>query len=159
MRNGNLEIPIGDRLAQIIDGQHRVEGIRAAIKVKPTVGKVEIPVVLYRNLSTQECADIFLSIDTEQKPVQRSLVFDLYNVASAHVVDPAAVRARDIAAALNETPGSSFESLIRSPNSGAKTNAGVDLSTVVTSLKPLVEAKGIFDQVGVSELESRPRRF
>ena len=29
----------------------------------------------------------------------------------------------------------------------------MDLSTVVTSLKPLVEEKGIFEQVGVTELE------
>jgi len=34
-----------------------------------------------------------------------------------------------------------------------KKSAGVDLSTVVTSLKPLVEEKGIFEQVGVAELE------
>jgi len=54
------------------------------------LGKLEIPVAFYQHLRTQECADIFLSINTEQKPVQRSLVFDLYDGASANVVDPAA---------------------------------------------------------------------
>lgn len=161
VQKGTITVPIGDRVAQIIDGQHRVAGIRAAIKVKAAIGKMELPVAFYQNLNTQECADIFLSINTEQKPVQRSLVFDLYNVASAHVVDPAAVRARDIAATLDDTKGSPFEGLIRSPNvdvprnrgKGNKNGTGVDLSTVVTSLKPLVEEKGIFDQVGVTELE------
>jgi DNA sulfur modification protein DndB len=161
LQKGTIEIPIGTRVAQIIDGQHRVEGIRAAIKAKQSIGKMQVPVAFYQNLNTQECADIFLSINTEQKPVQRSLVFDLYNVASAHVVDPAAVRARDISATLNETQGSPFEGLIRSPNverprvgpKGQKPGTGVDLSTVVTSLKPLVEEKGIFEQVGVTELE------
>ena len=152
---GKIHVPIKDRVAQIIDGQHRVEGIRAAIKTKPAIGKIEVPVAFYQQLSTQECADIFLSINTEQKPVQRSLVFDLYDVASAHVVDPAAVRARDIAARLNELETSPFRNLIRLPNTGgtrnrdrgSKTSAGVDLSTVVTSLKPLVEDKGIFVQI------------
>jgi DNA sulfur modification protein DndB len=162
IQKGTLSVPISDRVAQIIDGQHRVEGIRAAIKAKPKLGTLEVPVAFYENLSTQQCADIFLSINTEQKPVQKSLVFDLYDVASAHIVDPAAVRARDIATRLNESDSSPFNSLIRLPNTtptpsssrGKKaTSVGVDLSTVVTSLKPLVEEKGIFEQVGVSELE------
>jgi DGQHR domain-containing protein len=161
IKGRSVFIPIKDRVAQIIDGQHRVEGIRAAIKARPRIGLLEIPVAFYQHLTTQECADIFLSINTEQKPVQRSLVFDLYDVASAHVVDPAAVRARDIAARLNELDGSPFNALIRLPNmdvgraraKGRTTSAGVDLSTVVTSLKPLVEEKGIFEQVGVIELE------
>jgi DNA sulfur modification protein DndB len=159
--NGRITVPIRDRVAQIIDGQHRVEGIRAALKTRPEIGKLEIPVAFYQHLTTQECADIFLSINTEQKPVQRSLVFDLYNVASAHVVDPAAVRARDIASQLNEQDASPFKGLIRLPNvevaraprAEKKRSAGVDLSTVVTSLKPLVEEKGIFEQVGITELE------
>ena len=73
IKSGKLIVPIKDRVAQIIDGQHRVEGIRAAIKARPALGKLEIPVAFYQHLSTQECADIFLSINTEQKPVQRSL--------------------------------------------------------------------------------------
>lgn len=160
-KRGTIVVPIKDRVAQIIDGQHRVEGIRAAIKAKPAIGNLEIPVAFYQHLTTQECADIFLSINTEQKPVQRSLVFDLYDVASAHVVDPAAVRARDIATMLNEQEDSPFKDLIRLPNTvtprasetDKKKSAGVDLSTVVTALKPLVEQKGIFEQVGIIELE------
>lgn len=149
----NLTVPIDDRVAQIIDGQHRVEGLRQAIKVKASIGKLQIPVAFYENLTTQQCADIFLSINTEQKPVQRSLVFDLYNVASDYVVDSAAFRARDIATMLNDREDSPFKDLIRFPNAEGKRTAGVDLSTVVTSLKPLVEEKGIFDQVGAPELE------
>lgn len=159
--DGVISVPIKDRVAQIIDGQHRVEGIRAAIKAQPSIGSLEVPVALYEHLSTQQCADIFLSINTEQKPVQRSLVFDLYGLASQHVIDPAAVRARDIATLLNEQEGSPFKGLIRLPGKdtantkkeGKKLSTGVDLSTVVTSLKPLVEEKGIFEQVGVAELQ------
>jgi len=156
---GKILVPLLDRVAQIIDGQHRVEGLRAAIKAKPSIGKLEIPVAFYEHLTTKECADIFLSINTEQKPVQRSLVFDLYGVASEHVVDSAAIRARDIAMELNEMDESPFKGLIRLPGSltsssgASRQSMGVDLSTVVSSLKPLVEEKGIFEQVGVCELQ------
>jgi DNA sulfur modification protein DndB len=140
--------------AQIIDGQHRVAGIRAAIDDKASIGKVELTVVIYENLSTQECADIFLSINTEQKPVPRSLVFDLYGIASTELVDPAAVRARDIAIFLDEEKGSPYESEIKFP--GAKTRkGGIALSTAITAIKPLVEDKGALEQIGVHALEQQ----
>jgi len=158
---GLLAVPIKDRMAQIIDGQHRVEGLRAAIKSKPAIGVLEIPVALYQNLTTQECADIFLAINTEQKPVHRSLVFDLYGLASQHMVDPAAARARDIAVILNEQEGSPYKGFVRFPGQSGlaaagtrrRNSPGLDLSSMITSLKPIVEEKGVFEQVGVSELE------
>jgi DNA sulfur modification protein DndB len=151
-KGGKLHIPLVDRAAQIIDGQHRVEGIRQAIKAKHAIGSLEVPVAIYDGLTTKACADIFLSINTEQKPVARSLVFDLYDVASDYVVDSAAVRARDLAASLNEDPASPYFGLIRFPSGEKNKGPGIDLSTVVTSLKPLVEEKGMFEQAGVDEL-------
>lgn len=149
--DGMVEFTIGDGLAQIIDGQHRIAGIKAAIEENKSLGKLELPVVIYRNLSTQECADIFLSINTEQKPVPRSLVFDLYGVASESVVDHAAVRARDIAMFLNES-GSPYEGEIKMPGA-AKRQGGIPLSSAVTGIKPLVEENGAFEQIAIKELE------
>jgi DNA sulfur modification protein DndB len=138
--------------AQIIDGQHRLAGIKAAIDERSSVAELELAVAIYENLTTRECADIFLSINTEQKPVARSLVFDLYGLASEPHIDPAAVRARDIAIFLNETQESPFFDQIKFP--GAPTRkSGIALSTVVTSIKPLVEDKGGFEQVGIYEFE------
>jgi len=140
--------------AQIIDGQHRVAGIKAAIDERSEIGKLEIPVVIYENLTTKECADIFLAINTEQKPAPRSLVFDLYGIASEDLVDPAAVRARDIAMYLNDDPKSPYYGEIKLP--GSKTRkGGIALSTAVTAIKPLVEEKGGFEQIDVHELESQ----
>ncbi len=149
--DGTLGFTIGSGLAQLIDGQHRIAGIKAAIEEDKNLGKLELPVVIYRNLSTQECADIFLSINTEQKPVPRSLVFDLYGVASESVVDHAAVRARDIAMFLNES-GSPYEGEIKMPGA-AKRQGGIPLSSAVTGIKPLVEENGAFEQIAVNELE------
>lgn len=137
--------------AQIIDGQHRVAGIKAAIEERADIGKLELPVVIYEKLTTKECADIFLAINTEQKPVPRSLVFDLYGVASEELVDPAVVRARDIAIFLDAEEDSPYHGEIKFP--GTKTRrGGIALSTAVTAIKPLVEEKGGFEQIDIHEL-------
>lgn len=150
--DGMLAIPEGSRSAQVIDGQHRVEGLRAAIEESADVGDAQIPVSIYVGLDTKACADLFLSINTEQKPVPRSLVFDLYGIASETVVDPAAVRARDLAMYLNEDERSPYYENIKMPNQPIR-KGGIALSTAVAALKPLVEAKGIFEQIDASELE------
>lgn len=149
--DGALSFSIENDLAQIIDGQHRIAGIKAAIEENKSLGKLELPVVIYRNLSTKECADIFLSINTEQKPVPRSLVFDLYGVASENVIDLAAVRARDIAMFLNES-GSPYAGEIKMPGA-PKRRGGIPLSSAVTGIKPLVEENGAFEQIAIKELE------
>lgn len=149
-----LIFTIDEHSAQIIDGQHRIAGIRSAISAEPSIGDLELPVVIYQNLSTKQCADIFLSINTEQKPVPRSLVFDLYGIASGELVDPSAVRSRDIAMYLNEEEQSPYRDQIKLP--GAPTRkGGIALSTAVSAIKPLVEEKGVFEQIDVVELQGQ----
>jgi DNA sulfur modification protein DndB len=150
-----ISFNVDTRAAQIIDGQHRIVGITAAIQERGSVGKLELPIVIYENLKTRECADIFLSINTEQKPVPRSLVFDLYGVASEALIDHAALRARDIAMFLNDSDDSPYYGQIKRPN--VRRRGGIALSTAVTAIKPLVEDKGIFEQVEISELEMQKK--
>ena len=145
-----------DDSAQIIDGQHRVAGIREAIEEKKAIGELELPVVIYSGLTTKECADIFLAINEEQKPAPRSLVFDLFGLASSELVDPAAVRARDIALFLNDDSNSPYSGEIKLPG-GKMRKGGIALSTAVVAIKPLVEDKGSFEQIGVTNLEDQRR--
>jgi DNA sulfur modification protein DndB len=152
IKDGKLVIRKSPRSAQIIDGQHRVIGLSAAIEKEKSLSKLQVPVTLYTGLSTKECADIFLSINTEQKPVHRSLVFDLYKVASDYIVDPAALRAGDLASELNERSDSPFVGYVNFPGT-PKGHKGLALSTIVSAVKPLAEEKGVFDQVGLSELQ------
>jgi DNA sulfur modification protein DndB len=146
--NGRLEINPVARSAQIIDGQHRVAGLKEAIREKPEIGTMLIPVAIYSDLDTQQSAKIFLSINTEQRPVPKSLVFDLYGIAGDELMDPAALRARDIVSALNDS-GEPYEGLIKFPNQGYR-RGGIALSTAVDTIKPLVEAKGVLEQIGVA---------
>lgn len=142
------------RSAQIIDGQHRVAGIRAAIAEKPEIGSMDLPVVIYQSLNSKECADIFLSINEEQKPVPRSLVFDLFGIASEGSIDPAALRARDIAMNLHTAENSPYVGLLKLPGTPIR-KGGIAFSTAVTAIKPIVEAKGALEQIGIEELETQ----
>jgi DNA sulfur modification protein DndB len=149
---GSVTLPDLPRSAQIIDGQHRVAGLSEAIKVNNKLAGIDIPVALYQNLTTQQCADIFLAINTEQKPVSRTLVFDLYGVASGHLIDQVALRAKDIATSLNELEESPYVNLIKFPGTG-RMRGGIALSTVVSGLKPLIDKKGPLELAGIRELE------
>ena len=158
VRHGQkVEIPDVPRSAQIIDGQHRVAGIQAAVEEIPDLGQCLIPVAIYEGLETVQCADIFLSINTEQRPVPRSLVFDLYGVASEDLIDEAAVRARDIALSLND-PEQAYSGLIKMPNT-RRQKGGIALSTAVTAIKPIVAEKGTLEQIGASSLEVQKTIF
>ncbi|WP_164001783.1 DNA sulfur modification protein DndB [Pyxidicoccus caerfyrddinensis] len=150
--NGTIDFEDVPRSAQLIDGQHRLAGIKEAIQENPEIAQLELPVAIYEYLDTKECANIFLSINTEQKPVPRSLVYDLYGIANENMVDAASVRARDIASYLNEEKSSPYFEGIKFPGSPRR-RGGIALSTAVGALKPLVEEKGGLAQVGITEFE------
>ncbi|WP_368900372.1 DGQHR domain-containing protein [Mixta calida] len=151
IKDDSIEFEVKGRLAQIIDGQHRVAGLKAAIKEDGSIADLKVPVVIYLNLTTSECADIFLAINTEQKPAPRSLVYDLYGVGSDATIDIASSRARDIADYLNRDEESPYYSKIKFPGEKRR-KGGIALSTAVSAIKPMVEEMAIFEQIGITEL-------
>lgn len=133
---------------QVIDGQHRLEGIKEAAKTKPDVLKNRIIVILTENLSTEKAAQIFLNINTEQKPVPQSLVFDLFSEIDEK--DSYKCRINDLVHKLHEEKTSPYSNLIKVPGS---TVGKIDFSTCVTSLKPYICDKGVFEQYGFKGFE------
>jgi DGQHR domain-containing protein len=146
-----LELTIGDKMAQIIDGQHRIAGIRAALKENPEIGDIEMPTIFTKKLDTQRCAQIFLTINTEQKPVPKSLVYDLYAIAFPNR-DYTIERATDIADRLNQDPESPYQDYIKYPKA-RRMVGGIQLSTVVSHLKKFVQKKGEFEKYNIVNLE------
>jgi DGQHR domain-containing protein len=147
--NREVRLPLIARAAQVIDGQHRMAGLERAMAEDASVGETEILVSLTVSLTTSEAANIFLNINTEQKPVPKSLIYDLFGEVDSdpnHLIN----RASDIANELNDNPDSPYYSLIKYP--GASKGA-IDLSTVVSSLKPHLVAGGIFAKLNLNSLQ------
>jgi len=142
------------RIAQVIDGQHRVEGLREAISIDPEIGEEEYPVLLTIDMSTADCAELFISINTEQKVVPRSLIYDLYGVINIENRDFSIDRGTDIARQLNEDEKSSYKGLIKFPGS-RRFKGGIQLSTFVNNIKPLVKKDGEFSKYSITTLETQ----
>lgn len=71
-----LTIPSNERLASIIDGQHRLEGFKYISK--PERLKMGIPCAVFINLPRDYQARIFATININQKRVDKSLAYQLF---------------------------------------------------------------------------------
>lgn len=140
--NGEIEIPIINQSAQLLDGQHRLEGLKEAAKENPLIYDKEVIVSMVMNLDTKAAAKIFININSEQKPVPRSLIYDLYGVMDEDK-NFSITRASDIARELNENIESPYYNLIKYPGN-PRGKGKIDLSTVVSTLKGYVDRDGKF---------------
>ena len=142
------KIPIS---CQAIDGQHRLAGLERAMETDATIGEKEIMTSIAIGLSTKEAANIFLNINSEQKPVAKTLIYDLFGEAHDDI-QHAINRATDIARAMNEDESSPYYKLIKFP--GTPRGQGyIDLSTIVGSLKKELEPDGRFNFYNLKSLE------
>lgn len=148
--NNEINIPITPAAAQMIDGQHRLEGLRHAMEASGTIGEQEILVSVCLGLTTKQAAKIFLNINSEQRPVPKSLIYDLFGEVEDdldHVIN----RAKDIANELNDNEDSPYYRAIKYP--GTPRGVGfLDLSTVVSALKPHLSSEGVFAQNNLRSL-------
>ncbi len=154
--NSTLTFSEETRIAQLLDGQHRVAGMREAQKSNPAIGNVEFPVLLAIGLSTSQCANIFVSINTEQKNVPKSLIYDLYGLVETPNRDYSLDRGRDIAENLNKMEDSPYAGYVKFPGS-ARFKGGIQLSSMVNSLRPLVKSRGEFEKYNITTLERQTK--
>lgn len=158
IRDNEIDIPLVQRSAQVIDGQHRIAGLIRAIEKDPEIGRKVVLVIMCQNLNTEDAAKIFLNINTEQKPVQKSLIFDLFGVVNHEDSQMPLVRAKDLATKLNESEDSPYCGYIKFPGNKRGT-IGVDLSTVVGSFKPLIDKSGLLVRYNINALENQYNVF
>ena len=152
--DNSIELTTEPKIAQIIDGQHRIEGIKEAIKHNPEIGDIQVPVLLAINLSTSKCAEIFVNINNEQKTVPKSLIYDLYNLIDIGNKDFSIERGTDIADILNTDEKSPYQGFVKFPGA-SKFKGGIQLSSLVSNLKPLVKVHGEFSKYSLSTLETQ----
>lgn len=145
-----VSFPLIFSAAQLIDGQHRLEGLKEAMSVLPEVGDKQVLVSMVIRLTTKEAAKIFININSEQKPVPKSLIYDLYGITEDDK-NFAITRAGDIAKDLNENVDSPYYNLVKYPGS-PRGKGKIDLSTVVSTLKGYVDLDGKFSENNIKDL-------
>ena len=153
VKKETLILPLQGRFAQMLDGQHRMAGLQEAVNQKAEVADMEVLVSLFIGLNTKEAAKIFLNINSEQKPVPRSLIYDLFGEAYD---DPesAITRVTDIVAFLNETEGSPYYGRVHYPGKPNSQNL-IDLAIMVNAMKPAFERNGTFNQLSEIEIQQK----
>lgn len=145
-----IYIPVVNGCAQLLDGQHRLEGLKEAIKVDASIAKKEVLVSMVIGLETKEAAKIFININSEQKPVPKSLIYDLYGVTEDSKNFPI-IRSGDIAKELNENINSPYYNLIKYPGA-PKSKGKIDLSTVISTLKKYLDTDGKLIENNIRDL-------
>lgn len=155
VKKETLILPLQGRFAQMLDGQHRMAGLQEAVNQNAEIADMEVLVSLFIGLNTKEAAKIFLNINSEQKPVPRSLIYDLFGEAYD---DPesAIIRVTDIVAFLNETETSPYYGRVHYPGKPNSQNL-IDLAILVNAMKPAFERNGTFNQLQLSEIETQQK--
>ncbi|MFW9879433.1 MAG: DGQHR domain-containing protein [Candidatus Thorarchaeota archaeon] len=103
---GKLSIRRKKGCAFVIDGQHRLRAFELTEKKD-----FELPISGFVDLSLAEIAEIFVKINYYQKPVNKSLVYDLLGISSD--IFPDYVEFHEITERLNQTIGSPWFGLIK----------------------------------------------
>ena len=74
--NHIITIPTGEKLASIIDGQHRLEGFNKITNQERL--NMDLPCAIFINLPRAYQAKIFATININQKRVDKSLAYELF---------------------------------------------------------------------------------
>lgn len=102
-----LEIRRSENVAKILDGQHRIAGLK---ELKPENEPFELPVTIFVDADIEQQALIFATINKTQTKVNKSLVYDLYELAKNRSPEKTC---HNIAIVLNHKEDSPFHNKIR----------------------------------------------
>ncbi|CAE6968909.1 hypothetical protein R75471_07312 [Paraburkholderia domus] len=97
--------PENFEIGELLDGQHRIRGLREAADLGTDVSEFEIPVVVMLDLDVAEKAYVFSIINSKQTPVSKSLIYDLFGLAKDR--SPYSV-CHEVARAMNTDPKGPF---------------------------------------------------
>ncbi len=135
-RHGTIHIPRRPSQALILDGQHRLYGFDYAKRKD-----MDLLVVAFLNIPIETKAHVFRMINGEQKPVSRSLVYDLLDL------DTSTARFEDelAHALIKELDGDERSPFYRDIRMTGKREEGfISQASLVTYLRPYLRKNGLF---------------
>jgi DGQHR domain-containing protein len=121
---------------KILDGQHRIEGIKLA--GEKYYKNFELPIVFVVNPTEEECAYIFSIINSKQTRVSPSLIYDLFEVSSQRSPQKSC---HDIARALNSDKNSPFYNRLKMLGKGGGVLASISQASFIKFLLENITSK------------------
>ncbi|EES4976710.1 DGQHR domain-containing protein, partial [Escherichia coli] len=76
--DSNLIIPSSEKNASIVDGQHRIEGLKKAIESGELTADFDLVCAIYFELPAPKQAEVFATINFNQQKVDKSLAYQLF---------------------------------------------------------------------------------
>lgn len=134
------------KIAEILDGQHRIAGISVAADKE-----FELPVVIMFNLREEQKAYVFSTINGNQVKVDRSLIYDLFDLSET----PSPYKTcHYIARSMNSDPQSPFYKRLKMLEKRESSKQTISQNTFVTNLCQLISAKPQEDEIAIKKNES-----
>lgn len=134
------------KIAEILDGQHRLAGISIAEDKE-----FELPVVVMFNLREEQKAYVFSTINGNQVKVDRSLIYDLFDLSET----PSPYKTcHYIARSMNSDPESPFYKRLKMLEKRETSKQTISQNTFVTNLCQLITAKPQEDAIALKKEET-----
>jgi DGQHR domain-containing protein len=137
--SSELSVPL-DHVATIIDGQHRLMGLKEADKLD-----FELPLSVFVGIDDATEASMFSTVNLSQTKVNKSLVFDLFSLAKSRSPEKTC---HEIVVNLDRLSDSPFQGKIKRLGVATEGRFGETLSqaTVVKGLLPYISDDPLFDR-------------
>ncbi|PKF63764.1 hypothetical protein CW745_02685 [Psychromonas sp. psych-6C06] len=134
--NKDNTVTIADEagIADVLDGQHRLKGLRAS----NNIDAFELPVVFVKDATEEQKAYIFSIINSKQTRVSPSLIYDLFAVMKKRSPQKTC---HEIARSLNKMESSPFFGRLKMLGKGGGENASLSQGTFVKRLVTLITKK------------------
>lgn len=129
-------------IAKVLDGQHRIEGLR---HLKRENRPFEVNVSVFVDMDIESQAYLFSKVNLAQTKVKKSLVYDLFDYAKSRSPQKTA---HNIAVALDKTDSSPFYHRIKRLGVATKGRYGetITQSTFVEALLPYLTKDAVGDR-------------
>ncbi|PHS52344.1 MAG: hypothetical protein COB01_07425 [Lutibacter sp.] len=105
-----MQIRVDDDVATILDGQHRIEGLKKGLGEKGLKTKFQLNVSIFVDLDMDNQSMVFATVNKAQTKVNKSLVYDLF--AFANTRSPQRT-AHNIVRLLDENEKSPFNKMVK----------------------------------------------
>lgn len=129
-------------VGEIIDGQHRVEGL----KKSDNRGEFSLPIILMFNLQEEDKAYVFSIINSKQTQVTKSLIYDLFSVSENRSPQKTC---HELARLLNTDEESPFYRRLKMLGAKNYQEASLSQGSFIRYLMPLISKKPDEDYVNI----------